>query len=328
MNHIEAITTLAQLNARHFHPLPNADAIPTGIPYFQILPDTTTRRLTTRAYAYEHHDNAPRMQLWQDYLTQAILPNLSSDAARHVCGFYPIELHDAYTYLEDRPANHYKGVLTWAKFKHDTGPILLPDPYMISNWGGQVVQDTTPFLQKQDRVTFYGTTTGNRDPVKNHRIQWCLWAAPRAPIYDFKLTHVAQMTLPQIVQAYGQAATNAIFLPHRVTQQEQLANRYHMVLDGNTCRFDIWNYHTHCLSFKQESKEMLWYYPLLRNKEHFVEVNQATIDTHRQYYNANPQEAVRITQNAQALSKELFRPVAHMLYTTTLFETMAANACD
>ena len=122
---------------------------------------------------------------------------------------------------------------------------------------------------------------------------------------------------------------------------------------------DVWNYHTHCLPFKQESDDMLWNYPLMRDKEHLnqsdlIQVNQANIDTHhthtqrererereratkdtvtdthRQYYNnANPnnanQEAVRITVNAQALSKELFRPVAHMMY-MTLVETIAANA--
>lgn len=319
MNHIEAIQSLAQYNARTAHPL-RREELPPGIPYFHIYPNQLGK-LQVQGYAYETHDNAPRMQLWEQYLQTAILPNLRNKEG--VCGYYPIELHDSYTYLQN--GKNYKNVFTFSKFKDDAGPVLIPDPYMICNWGdGLQVHDPIQFNFKQDTVCFYGTTTGDRDPRKNRRLQWCQWALDK-PAYDFQITHVAQMTVPTILDALGQDTWAKIYRPTKVSREEQMKHRYHLVLDGNTCRFDVWNYKTHCLTFKEESREMLWYYPLLRNREHFVEVHPNTIETHRNYYSNNLGDASRILANAQLFSHEVFKPLTHMMYTTTLLETLAEN---
>lgn len=319
MNHIEAVNCLAQCHARTGRPL-REEEVPQTIPFFKISKNDVGR-LCVDGYNYEYHDNAPRMHLWKQYLEQAILPNVRNKAG--VCGFYPIELHDSYTYLNN--GKNYKNVMTFAKFKDDAGPILIPDPYMIVNWGdGLNFKDPIPFDKKDDVVTFYGTTTGHRNPSLNRRIQWCTWAMDK-PAYDFKITHVAQMETPSIVNAIGQASWNKIYLTTRVPREEQVKHKFHMVLDGNTCRFDVWNYKTNCLSLKEESREMLWYYPMFKNKEHFVEVNKTNVDALRQFYASNPADAMRIARNAQVFSDEVFKPLCHMMYTTTLFETLAEN---
>lgn len=319
MNHIETVVSLAQYNARTGHPM-RQEELPKGIPFFQLYKDDIGK-LSVKGYAYEGHDNAPRMQLWEQYLQTAILPNIRNKDG--VCGFYPIELHDSYTYLQND--KNYKNVMTFAKWKDDASPVLIPDPYMICNWGdGLAVQDPIQFNHKQDTVCFYGTTTGSRNPTNNRRIDWCRWATNKDP-FHFQITNVAQMTVPDIIQSIGQEQWANIFRPTKVSREEQMKHRYHMVLDGNTCRFDVWNYKTNCLAFKEESRDMLWYYPMFRNREHFVEVNKDTIDTQRQYYSQNIGDASRIIRNAQLFSTEVFKPLCHMMYTTTLLETMAEN---
>lgn len=319
MNHIESVIALAQCHARTGRPMREEEMVQ-GVPYFQVY-KTDTNKLCVKGYNYEYHDNAPRMELWKSYLENGILPNI-----RHkdrICGYYPIELHDSYTYLEN--GKDYRNVLTFAKFKDDSGPVLIPDPYMICNWGdGLNIQDGLSFDKKKDIVSFYGTTTGHRNPALNRRIQWCRWAKDK-PEFHFQITKVAQMTPQDILRVVPQQDWSQLYRVSPAPREEQMQNKFHMVLDGNTCRFDVWNYKTQCLSFKEESREMLWYYPMLRNKEHFVEVNESNIDALRKFYSTNIAESVRMIRNAHVFSGEVFKPLCHMMYTSTLFETMGEN---
>ena len=83
---------------------------------------------------------------------------------------------------------------------------------------------------------------------------------------------------------------------------------------------------TQSLCLKDVSDDMLWYYPMLGDKQHFVEVDEKTMDNVVAYYLANPREAQTIAATSQTFSKAAFQPSSHILYTTALFETMAWNA--
>jgi len=331
MNNIEAIQYLAQENAKHMVPAKDISTQRSEVPYF-IIKRNDMGRCVAEGFNYHWHDNANRMPFFMQYLNNAVLPHVKGDC----CGVYPIELHDSYTYLDrDRGldiAEIYnnkdkQAIFSFAKFKEDTRPVLIPDPYMIVNWNGHRVTDAIPFEEKENRAYFYGTTTGNRKASENVRLQWCKWSLerPNKALFDFKITHVAQMSTDSIVQAYGNDVWNKMHLPYRVPIDEQLKMRYHVVLDGNTCRFDIWNYNTNCLTLKAASKEMLWYYPYLQHDEHYVEVTKNNIEKACMYYSQNPKDAERILQNAKNMYHRLSRPLTHVIYTTQLFETIAEN---
>jgi hypothetical protein len=317
MNTKETIEYLARQNAKGLYPK-NEDDMNKDVPYIQVFKNNIGS-WDIKPFNYETHDNWTRMNLYIQYFKHAIFPSL--DKNKDISGFYNIELHDSYTYL-NKPFK-YKDVLTFSKFKSDIHTTLIPDPYMVLNWNDHKVTDNKLWSIKDPKVCFYGTTTGNRDPLRNRRINICLWALDK-PFYDFKITKVAQMQEYDIINKVGLDKWRRIS-SHPVQIEDQLQNKFHFLTDGNTCKFDVWYFNTNTLNFKDESMDMLWYYPMMRNKEHFVEVNENNIENMRQYYFNNHKEAEYIIHNAKTLSSELFKPYNHMYYTTMLFDTIAEN---
>jgi hypothetical protein len=320
MDFSENIQVLASFNAKGFAPKRKED-IYKDVPYFEIYKNDYNK-YEVRGYNYENHDNNVRMKLYEWYLSTSILPNVTGN----VCGFYNIELHDSYTYLPKKE-HGYKDVLTFSKFKNDASPVLLPDPYMVGNWGGHVqsIVDNVPWEQKQDKAYFFGTTTGNRDPTKNARIKFCIDNIGNDKV-TAKITKVAQMTQDDIISSIGSEKYSQIVSSSMVSPQEQMKCKYQLSLDGNTCRFDVWNYFTDCMTLKMQSNEMLWYYPMLMDNVHYTGFSSVS-DIHRTMmrFNNNKNDAKRIVENAKLFAKSVFKPMTCMQYTTALFEAVAEN---
>ncbi len=319
MNLQESVVYLAQSNARSARRL-REEEVNKNIPYFEIYKNEFNR-YSTRAFAYEDHDNAPRMDIWCNYLRDFIFPNI--DPNINISGFYNIELHDSYTYLKND--KDYTNVLTFSKFKNDTGPILIPDPYMIYNYGASLsyashLDKEKDLSKKKGKACFYGTTTGNRDPILNKRINLCLWGLDNRDICDFAITNIAQMNEVDVVGAIPRFGE--IYRKSRISIDEQLQYKYHVIPDGNTCRFDVWNYTTNNVVMKYDSKEMLWYYPLLQEDTHYVGVNKTNLRNKIQILENSPEIGQVISYNANKLAQGLFRPIIHQMYTINLFENM------
>ena len=308
---------MAQANSKGCAPR-REEEVDKTIPYFSIKKNNLGK-YDIDTFNYEWHDNAPRMDLWKTYLQNAVIPNI--DPSLNISGYYNIELHDSYTYLDND--KNYKNVLTFAKFKNDPSSILIPDPYMICNWGNMLnsINDEQDWDTKLNKVCFYGTTTGNRDPFKNERINLCLWAKDKRSYCDFYITNVAQMSVDDCRKVKG---FDDIYHP-RVSISDQAKYKYHLMVDGNTCRFDVWYFKMNNVVMKYPSNEMLWYYPLLQDDNHYVEVNKDNIISKMNYFNTNPLHAQHIISNAKRITSKLFRPIIHQMYTTNLFENMALN---
>lgn len=315
MNDIESYQWLALANSRSGRPK-RKDEIDETLPYFEIY-KTSMGRYDITGYNYESHDNAPRMKLWETYMKHIILPQIKTN----VCGYYNIELHDSYTYL-NAPHKKYDGCLTFSKFKEDKGPIMIPDPYAMQNWGGALsnIQDSITWETKLNKVCFCGTTTGNRNPAENQRLDLCIWSLKRPDLYDFKITNIAQISQSCLFEFLGKDIKNIIAPP--ISYNDQMKYKFHLMADGNTCRFDIWNFFTNTVTFKYQSKEMLWYYPLLNDKVHYLEVNK---DTMEQNMHISIKEAEFVIENAKRCMRKIATPISHMFYLSTLFEYMALN---
>jgi hypothetical protein len=320
MNHQDNILYLAQVNSRSCYPKRLED-IDVTLPYFEIKKNDVGR-YGFKGFNYELHDNAPRMQLWEQYLTNAILPNI--DPSVDVSGYYNIQLHDSYTYLNDK--KRYKDVLVFSKFKADKDPVMIPDPYMICNWGNMLngINDTTSWEDKKEKVIFCGTTTGSRDPLKNERINLCLWAKDKRDWIDSYITKVAQIDPLAIQKSIGGPVFQSITKQH-VSLDEQMKYRYHLAVDGNTCKFDVWYYATNNVVMKYASKEMLWYFPLLQNDIHYVDVTKENMKAKFDFFNNNRDHAMMMIYNARKFAQTMFRPIIHQMYTINLFESIATN---
>jgi hypothetical protein len=316
MNHIESIKYLAIANSRKIYPK-TLEEIDTSIPYFQI---TKNFKYSIVGYGHKGHDNEDRMSYITSYLNNNILPNV--DRKYDLSGYYSIQLHDSYCYLNDN--KNYKDVLTFSKFKNDSSPVLIPDIYMMTNWGGQLANIQDPFQKWEDKnrkVCFFGTTTGSRIPTQNNRIKTCLWSINK-PTYDFYITNIAQMQLQTILDTTPNF--KEIYIKP-VNIQEQMKYAYQLVMDGNTCPFHCNSYFMNSLTFKYKSNEMLFYYPILQNKTHYVSVDTDTIEKEFQYYENNKKEAEFIIHNANQFAKTWFKPITCQQYLVTLFENIASN---
>lgn len=318
MNLQENIIYLAQANSQKCYPK-RLEEIDKSIPYFQIIKNTFNR-YDIIPYEYETHDNTIRMSLWLDYLKNMILPNI--DSKINLSGYYNIQLHDSPTYLND--GKNYKNVLCFAKFKNDKGSILIPDPYMIQNWGNMLnnIDDKNEWINKKNKIVFAGTTTGKRDPLKNERINLCLWSLKNREYCDFNITNVAQMNIDNVKKIIIEF--DKIYIPP-VSIDDQIQYKYQLNIDGNTSKFNVEQFKMNSVVMKYKSQDMLWYHPLIQNNVHYIEVNKDTIKDKFDFYNNNPNLANVMIYNSKKIVSELFRPIIHQMYSINLFESIGNN---
>jgi hypothetical protein len=261
------------------------------------------------------------MSYYETYFKNNIFPNV--DRKVDITGYYNIELHDSYTYLNN--GKDYSNCLVFSKFKDDNKPVLLPDPYMVGGYGSTLrVDDKVTWDKKKDSVSFYGTTTGNRDPVLNQRLKLCLWSLGKnRSRYNFNITNVAQMTMSDVRAAYPQF--DSFYKPQGCPVEEQLNDKFLLHIDGNTSRFDVWSFKTNSVVLKYKSKDMLWYYDMMLERTHFKEVDMNSIESSVNQLLSNPVECQVIAWNAKRFVMDILQPITHQVYTTTLFETIGEN---
>lgn len=321
MNYIDSIVQIAQNNGKLFSPIADQEeAKELDIPYFHVY--RADGRYRIDYFEHEKHDNAPRMPYYCDYLLRDIFPNVN-----HKCnleGYYPIELHDAITYLDN--GKDYSNAFTFAKTKMDLMPVLIPDPFMIGNYGGRLnLTDPYSWEQKVNKTAFFGVTTGKRNPALNTRLKFCEWATSHRGICDAYITGIVQMEAKDVVSTYGDTIKRmcAQYIP----QEKQYEYKFLLSIDGNTCSYDrlCWVMNSQSLAFKYPSNEILWYYPLLLEDTHYVEVNEKTLESKMMYYLNNPKEAEFIVKSANQFVRRYCSTISTQLYLTYLMETIAEN---
>lgn len=272
-------------------------------------------------YNYEKHDNAPRMEFVCDYLKSNVFFNVIGN----ISGYYPIQLHDSYTYLQSDAAEE-REMFCFAKHKHHRKPVLLPDPYMMGNYGGRLeIKDSVAFQDKTDTISFYGVTTGDQNPVKNERIRACEWSLNNADISDFKITGIVQMDQDAVIRNVPSIPK---MMAHGVPIEQMHRHKYLLSMDGNTASYDrpCWIMNSKSLLFKYASPDILWYYPLLREGQCYMGVeNLQDIRTKVMMAKNNPNMVQLMVKNANDFVNDYLKPINRMLYTTELFEIIASN---
>lgn len=289
-----------------------------NLPYFHV---DSNRRV--RGCNYGHHDNADRMPFICNYLENNVFKFM--DSKFNLQGFFNIELHDSYSYLNNN--DNYEHCLTWSKRKTHHNIILMPDIYQLVNYGGKLeLKDTSSWDTKSDKIGFYGTTTGDRDPLYNKRIQTCLWGRDNKSWCDFFIVKVAQIPTSTIYSKIP----NFNSILHPFVNPEYLF-KYKFLLDipGNTCSWDRVPFilNSKSILFKMPCKDMCWYYPLLHNKEHYVSTNLDSLQNMFNFYKNNPNECSFITSQANKFVNNFLKPQHARLYLVSLFEEASFRYC-
>jgi hypothetical protein len=322
MNKYDTIMTLADTNSRYFRPLREEETKDIKIPFFSISKNDLHRHVVTM-HNFENHDNAPRMPFYCAYIRNHVIPQLPRDI--DIAGYYPIELHDTYTYLENPKYNYESGnVLTFAKDKSHRHPCLIPDPYMIENFGGKLqIKDDVPFEKKINRVCFVGGTTGSMDPIENQRLMMADWALDK-PFAFVKISNVVQLKEDMVRRAYAkfdQMVSPLLSIP------EQHHFKYLMSVDGNTACWDrlVWIANSKSLLMKYKSDQVLWYYPMFVHDQHYVEVTKNNLEQKYMFYENNPSTMQWIVSNANHFASSYVNHVTSLMYTARLFENFSES---
>lgn len=326
---IDTVKELAQHNSKGCHFIFHEDDVKKTLPYFEL------RKTCIDSWNYKHHSAAIRMKVVGSYLTQIVLP-----LVKHLpTMFINIELYDIHSHPNNTSSNEidYNNVFCFAKHKEDSinqHIPLLPDYFFMQNWGERYkyIKDTKSWDDKlKNGIIFVGSTTGNVDPYKNERIQACKWSVEHGhrDTCHFYISEFVRMDQRKVITEIP--AIKQCILSRFLSPKQQMEYKYILNIDGETCRWNPDAYFMNTLNFQTHSKDMVWYTPILKDKEHYVEVSfEEHAPNHIlkmwNYYENNPHEAQRIIQNANTIGKQLFVPRIGHLYTQHLFECILAHS--
>jgi Glycosyl transferase family 90 len=282
-------------------------------------------RLVVAGRGHEGHDNEGRMAPVCDFLQRRVLPYVEPGA--DVTGAYRIELHDSYSYLP-RDRGVYDNALTFCRPRAAReASVVVPDPYQMAAFGGMLsVPDTVPWAAKRPTLFFAGTTTGDRDPARNERIAACRWALQTQPrdVADFRITHVAQMTLERCRAAVPRFDE---LLHAPVPHADHFGYRYQVNIAGNTA---CWSrvpmvLASGCLLVHLRThQDMAWYYPFLRQDEHYVGAPSVdALPTVRSWCLANDGACQQVVARASRFVNDYLSPMQAALYWVKLLEAAA-----
>jgi hypothetical protein len=277
-----------------------------------------------------NHDNAGRMPYMLQFLNRAVLPAV--EPCVDVTGTYPLELHDSYTYLDCRAG--YRNVLTFGRAKDalERRVALIPDPYHICNFGGDVdiaTLDPVPWSKKEPKLFFAGTTTGDRRPAHNARIRACMWSVDNRDLSAMVITKIAQMRLADILDAHP--AFMACTHEEHVPIEAHFRYRYQVDIAGNTA---AWSrlpvmMSSRCLVVRprqREADDMMWYHPLLREGTHYVGADSAEgpdLARTLAFCKSYDHQCRGMVDNANALARDLFHPGTAAAYMRSFMEEAA-----
>ncbi len=327
MNGIESIEWLGRAEGRKLVAVDSVDDLKQGIPYLHLFRGDDGRWRVT-GHGHHAHDNADRMPFVCEYLQRRVLPNLRPQA--DVQGYYNIELHDSYTYLP-RSADDYDNVLVFSKDARHDGPVLIPDPYQMANYGGGGVwNDPFKWENKKDVVVGAYTTTGDRDPVRNERIQTCVWSLRNkdpALSYNLRVTRFAQMDREAALTAVPELRGACAAEP--MTREQQARHKFILNIKGNTETWDqAWMLSSRSVVLKKYHRDICWYSVMLHDRVHYVRCyDNDDITRNARYLLSNPREAQAIAENARAFVRRFLVPNDHAaLYLTALFEAVPGAA--
>lgn len=273
MEPIDVISTLAHAEGRRIRPMRDAD-VGTRLPFFTIGKNQQGRWLATGRNA-AGHDNEGRMPFVVDWLNDSVLP--MTDPSANIGGSYRIELHDSYTYLNDKRPHDNALVFGRPVDDHGRRVALIPDTFQMGDYSGLVdaskrARHLVPWNQKTPKVFFAGSTTGDRDPKENERIRACLWSLRHPEETRFVITNIVQMdplTALRDVPSLRQALSPPVAVDAHWTY------KYQANIAGNTA---CWSrvpmiMASSCLMMHLRQLDVQWFYPALADGIHYVGVD-------------------------------------------------------
>ena len=224
------------------------------------------------------------------------------------------------------------GVLTFGA-NIDNKAVLIPDMYQMNNYGKDIFlsdKDDMKFTDKINKVVFYGTSTGSLNSSLNTRLNTCIWSIKdewAKKMTDIKITKLAQISLTGInIYAKQQKIDIKNIFADHVSIEDQIKNKYILSIDGNTWAWNrpVWIMNSNSLLFKYEYDKIGWYYPLLKENEHYVSVSINTMENKYNFFENNTNQALNIIEQSKTFVKNYCSEEACIFYLRSLLEEISS----
>jgi hypothetical protein len=187
-------------------------------------------------------------------------------------------------------------------------------------WNGLIAsinthQETWPWNRKKAKLFWRGANTDGYYTKQN-------WTEhPRG-----RIVYLAQHAKELIDAAFHQICPERSDKYFRketptkpfVTVVDHLAYKYQLLVDGVTCTYPgtQWRLLSGCATFKQESDDVMWFFPLLEPWVHYIPVKQNLSDVFEKllWAQKNDAWAHQIAQNARTFALNNIMPEHILLY--------------
>lgn len=258
------------------------------------------------------------------------------DGLKAICKVYPHLQADFVVCLEDKLDDYPDlPVFVFAKDRHNQNQILMPDFTCFAKkttsyaWTYSLMpriekaNDTTPWVDKIERCIWRGAATGinfdRRDFISAHRCKACILSEFYPEFLDARFTDGLQVPKERRNQFFSQ-----FHLSTFITPESQIAYKYLLCLDGNSCTYPglHWRLLSNSVVLKPETDSIQWFYEGLIPNYHYilVEKDLANLIPKLQWAQRHDNQARAIADHATEFAHDNLSQEAIFRYFCLLLE--------
>ena len=203
--------------------------------------------------------------------------------------------------LYDQPAKT-NGVCSFSSRNAMDRNIMIPDFYAIINYNNRLeYKDAKKFEQKRKEALFIGVSSGNLFAMWNDRLRMCKKYKFHEKIHCY-ISDIIQLSEEELCKDH---AGYKDYLHPAMSIEEQLDYKFLINIDGNTCAWDrlVWILNSNSVCLKKKSDKKCWYYDLLENGKHYIEIDENS-DIEKIMDSYSDEQCKEITKNANLFVKE------------------------
>lgn len=248
-----------------------------------------------------------------------------------------ISIYDDGEHLKfiDELKNPYVPILVFAKDKsNDSFPIKIPFiDYFTFRWqkfSKEVISARllleNQWKNKKNKIFWRGISTGKNYNVRNYlykpRIRLITLSKNNPEIIDAKLTNIIQ-TDPILASKILSISEISSY----TNISDQLKYKYLIDIDGHTSSFSPWRLLSGSVTFKQETNNIQWFYPLLKPWIHYVPIKEDLSDIFEkfEYALSNDGEMKQISYNAMVFASNYLSMDNTYAYAAMVLNTYAEH---
>lgn len=179
-----------------------------------------------------------------------------------------------------------------------------------------------PWESKENKAFWRGSMTGDLGAFRGEYTLDNFLEYPRSrsvtlslkypQLIDSRFSGVSQCKNPEKIREKF-----STYFGNSLSLTDHLRYKYQLLIDGNSCAYSgaYWRLFSNCLTLKQESPHIQWYYKIFYPNKHYIPVSADLMNLPEKVEWAinHDKESQEIVQNAQNLAADVFS-LSHVYY--------------